>query len=58
MLVTGCGEACFFLTLPLIFKYRGFIVLKDTLCKDIFQKAKGLTVLNMCSGILGALLTQ
>lgn len=46
----------FFLTLLLTFKYSGFIVLKDTLCKGIFQKAEGLTVLNMCSGVSGALL--
>lgn len=56
LLITGYGDAYFFLTLPLI-KYPGF-VLKDALCKDVFQKAKGLTMFNTCSGILGALLTK
>lgn len=51
-------KSLFFLTLPLTFKYSGFIVLKDALCKGILQKAEGLTVLNMCSGVLGALLTK
>lgn len=57
-----CGQwlwrSLFFLTLLLTFKYSGFIALKDALCKGIFQKAEGLTVLNMCSGTLGALLTK
>lgn len=57
-----CGQrlwrSLFFLTLLLTFKYSGFIALKDALCKGIFQKAEGLTVLNVCSGALGALLTK
>jgi len=48
----------FFLTLLLTLKYSGFIVLKDALCKGMFQEAEGLTVPNTCSGILGAPLTQ
>lgn len=42
---------------PHTFKYSGFIVLKDVLCEVVFQKAEGLRVLNMCSGVLGAPLT-
>lgn len=52
------GEACFSLPYCCLFKYSRFIVLKDALCKGVFQKPEGRTVVNMCSGVSGAPLTK
>lgn len=56
MLITGYGEACFFLPCHWL-RVQDLLFWKMP-CAKTFQKAKGLTMFNICSGILGALLTK